>query len=99
MASSSWHGTRVVGVMGALTNNGVGIAGMTWGAWILPVRALGKGGGYDSDIIAGIQWAAGLSVMNPDGPPVPQNPYPADIINLSLGGGTACLYELGRRGL
>jgi serine protease len=90
-ASSSWHGTRVVGVMGALSNNGVGIAGMSWGAWILPVRALGKGGGYDSDIIAGIEWAAGLSVVNPDGPPVPQNPYPADIVNLSLGGGTdAC---------
>ena len=91
VASSSWHGTRVVGVMGALTNNDVGIAGMSWGAWILPVRALGKGGGYDSDIIAGIEWAAGLSVVNPDGPPVPQNPYPADIVNLSLGGGTdAC---------
>ena len=91
VASSSWHGTRVVGVMGALTNNGVGIAGMSWGAWILPVRALGKGGGYDSDIIAGIEWAAGLSVVNPGGPPVPPNPYPADIVNLSLGGGTdAC---------
>ena len=84
--SSSWHGTRVVGVYGAITNNGVGIAGMTWGAWILPVRALGKGGGYDSDIIAGIEWAAGLPVTNPDGPPVPTNPYPADIVNLSLGG-------------
>ncbi|HEY3850905.1 MAG TPA: S8 family serine peptidase [Steroidobacteraceae bacterium] len=91
VASSSWHGTRVVGVMGALSNNGVGIAGMSWGAWILPVRALGKGGGYDSDIIAGIEWAAGMSVVNADGPPVPPNPYPADIVNLSLGGGTdAC---------
>lgn len=87
-APSSWHGTRVVGVMGAISNNGVGIAGMSWGAWILPVRALGKGGGYDSDIIAGIEWAAGLPVVNLDGPPVPQNPFPADIVNLSLGGGT-----------
>jgi serine protease len=49
---SSWHGTRVVGVYGALTNNGVGVAGMSWGPWILPVRALGKGGGYDSDIMS-----------------------------------------------
>jgi serine protease len=87
-APSSWHGTRVVGILGALTNNDAGIAGMTWGPWILPVRALGKGGGYDSDIIAGIQWAAGLSVTNPDGSAVPDNPYPADIINLSIGGGT-----------
>jgi len=88
VSPSSWHGTRVVGILGALTNNDTGIAGMTWGSWILPVRALGKGGGYDSDIIAGIQWAAGLSVTNPDGSAVPENPYPADIINLSLGGDT-----------
>lgn len=88
--NSSWHGTRVVGVFGAITNNDVGIAGTTWGAWVLPVRALGKGGGYDSDIIAGIEWAAGLPVTNPDGPPVPGNPYPADIVNLSLGGSGSC---------
>jgi len=84
-AASSWHGTRVVGVYGAITNNATGIAGMSWGAWILPVRALGKGGGYDSDILAGVQWAAGLPVAG-----VPDNPYPADIINLSLGGSGAC---------
>ncbi len=89
---SSWHGTRVVGIFGAITNNDLGIAGMTWTPWILPVRALGKGGGYDSDIIAGIQWAAGLSVVNPQGgAAIPDNPYPADIVNLSLGGDTtAC---------
>jgi serine protease len=90
VANSTWHGTRVVGVYGAITNNEVGIAGMTWGSWVLPVRALGKGGGYDSDIIAGIEWAAGLPVTNPDGPPVPNNPYPADIVNLSLGGSGSC---------
>ena len=83
--NSSWHGTRVVGVLGALTNNGVGVAGMTWNPYILPVRALGKCGGYDSDIIAGVQWAAGMSVAG-----VPDNPYPADIINLSLGGSGSC---------
>jgi serine protease len=88
--NSSWHGTRVVGVYGAITNNGVGVAGMSWGAWVLPVRALGKGGGYDSDIIAGVEWAAGLPVANPEGPAVPINPFPADIINLSLGGSGSC---------
>ena len=35
VAGSTWHGTRVVGVYGAITNNDVGIAGMTWGAWVL----------------------------------------------------------------
>jgi serine protease len=85
---SSWHGTRVVGIFGAITDNDIGIAGMTWSSWILPVRSLGKCGGYDSDIIAGIEWAAGLTVTNADGSAVTANPYPADIINLSLGGGT-----------
>ena len=47
----------------------LGIAGMTWNPYILPVRALGKCGGYDSDIIAGIQWAAGMTVTG-----VPDNP-------------------------
>lgn len=86
---SSWHGTRVVGIFGAITNNNVGIAGMTWGSWILPVRVLGKCGGYDSDIIAGIEWAAGMSVSTAQ-TPVPDNPYPANIINLSLGGSSSC---------
>src|ERR1700730_6720264 len=85
-SNSSWHGTRVMGVLGALTDNNVGIAGMTWKPYLLPVRALGKCGGLDSDIIVGIQWAVGLPVSG-----VPNNPYPADIINLSLGGtGSSC---------
>jgi serine protease len=85
IADSTWHGTRVMGILGAVTNNDVGIAGMTWNSYLVPVRALGKCGGYDSDIIAGMQWAAGLSVSG-----VPDNPYPATIINLSLGGSGAC---------
>jgi serine protease len=90
VANSSWHGTRVVGILGAITNNSVGIAGMTWGSWILPVRALGKCSGYDSDIIAGIEWAAGISVSTA-ATPVPDNPFPANIINLSLGGTGSCI--------
>ncbi len=83
---SSWHGTRVAGILGALTDNAVGVAGLTWGSYILPVRALGKCGGYDSDIIAAVEWAAGMNVS----PSVPDNPFPADVINLSLGSGTSC---------
>lgn len=82
---SSWHGTRVSGIIGALANNSSGLAGLTWRPWLLPVRVLGKCGGYDSDIIAGMRWAGGLSVGG-----VPANPYPARIVNLSLGGTGAC---------
>jgi serine protease len=85
VSNSSWHGTRTAGILGAITNNATGIAGMTWQGWIEPVRVLGKCGGYDSDIIAGMAWAAGNSV---DG--VPANPYPARILNMSLGSVGAC---------
>ena len=36
------------------------MAGTAPGVRVLPVRVLGKCGGYDSDIIAGLRWAAGL---------------------------------------
>jgi serine protease len=85
VANSSWHGTRVAGILGAITNNSMGVAGITWKNWILPVRVLGKCGGYDSDVIAGMLWAAGVHV---DG--VPDNPYPAKIINMSLGSTGTC---------
>jgi serine protease len=85
VANSSWHGTRVAGILGAIANNATGIAGLTWSGWVLPVRVLGKCGGYDSDILAGMAWAAGFPV---DG--VPANPYPARILNMSLGATGSC---------
>lgn len=57
---SSWHGTQTSGLIGAQTNNGVGMASIGYQVKVLPVRALGTGGsGYDSDIIAGMLWAGG----------------------------------------
>ena len=85
LSGSSWHGTRVSGMIGALTNNGSGVAGLNWNSFILPVRVLGKCGGPDSDIMTGMRWAAGLAV-----PGAPLNPTPARIINMSLGGSGLC---------
>jgi serine protease len=85
LTDSSWHGTRVSGIVGARTDNGLGVAGETWRTWILPVRVLGKCGGFDSDILAAMRWAGGLSVGG-----TTANPYPAQIINLSLGSSSAC---------
>jgi serine protease len=84
-ASSSWHGTQIAGIIGAAANNGQGMAGTAFGVKILPVRVLGKCGGFDSDIQAGMRWAAGLAV-----PGLPLNPNPARIVNLSLGGSGQC---------
>jgi serine protease len=82
---SSWHGTHVAGTIGAVTNNNNGVAGVNWLTKILPVRVLGKCGGYSSDIIDGLRWAAGLSVTG-----VPANANPAKVLNLSLGGLGSC---------
>jgi len=82
---SSWHGTFVSGLIAANTNNGVGISGIDWNAKILPVRVLGKCGGTFDDIAAGIIWAAGVPVAG-----APANANPAKVINMSLGGFTAC---------
>jgi len=85
ISDSTWHGTQTAGLIGALTGNGIGIASVGRNVRILPVRVLGKCGGLDSDILAGMRWAAGIHVAG-----VPDNPTPAKVINLSLGGGTTC---------
>jgi serine protease len=84
-APSSWHGTRVAGIIGALTNNGIGIAGIAPETMLLPIRAIGVCTGRVSDIAAAITWAYGGSVTG-----VPANPNPANIINLSLGSAQPC---------
>jgi serine protease len=84
-SNSSWHGTHVAGTIAAVTNNGSGIAGVAPGARVLPLRVLGRCGGYTSDIADAIIWASGGTVAG-----VPANPTPARVINLSLGGSGAC---------
>ncbi|MBC7684506.1 MAG: S8 family serine peptidase [Bdellovibrionales bacterium] len=84
-SNSSWHGTHVAGTIAARTNNGVGVSGVAYNAKIVPVRVLGKCGGYTSDIADAIIWASGGAVSG-----VPANANPARVINMSLGGGGTC---------
>ena len=84
-SNSSWHGTHVAGTIAALMNNGIGGTGVAPNVRILPVRALGRCGGFISDIADGVRWAAGLPV-----PGVPVNPNPAHVLNMSVGGDSAC---------
>ncbi|WP_157265370.1 S8 family peptidase [Azohydromonas aeria] len=84
-ASSSWHGTKIAGLIAARTNNGTGVAAIHWAGQVLPVRIAGRCGARVLDIVNGIRWAAGLEV---DG--VPVNPNPARVINISYGGTAAC---------
>lgn len=84
-AQSSWHGTAVSGILGAKANNGEGITGIVPDANIIVSRALGKCGGYLSDIMDAARWSAGLPVKGFE-----NNPTPAKVINLSLGGQGKC---------
>ena len=83
--SSSWHGTHVAGTIAAVTNNGSGVAGIAFNAKVVPVRVLGKCGGYTSDIADGIVWASGGTISG-----IPANANPAKVINMSLGGSGSC---------
>lgn len=66
------HGTHVAGVIAAVTDNRLGVAGVAPGAKIMPIKVLGENGGGDlGSIIDGIQWATD---------------HGAQVINMSLGG-------------
>lgn len=79
------HGTHVGGTIAAATNNGQFGAGVNWNAKLTNVRALGKGGGADSDIVEAMLWAGGEMVAG-----VPVNANPAKVLNMSLGGDGPC---------
>ena len=69
---SYYHGTMMAGVAAAATNNGTGVAGLDWGAKIMPLRACDNTGSCSLDRVA----EAILYAKNNG----------ANIINLSLGG-------------
>lgn len=80
--NSSWHGTHVSGIVAAIGDNGAGVVGGAFDSRIVPVRVLGKCGGFASDVAEGVRWAAGVH-------PTIANPTPARVINLSLGAPSA----------
>jgi serine protease len=82
---TDFHGNHVTGTVGAATNNSLGVAGVSWGVRVVPIRALSGGSGTLADVADALRWAAGKSVSG-----VPTNANPASVINMSLGGPVAC---------
>ncbi|HZG72114.1 MAG TPA: S8 family serine peptidase, partial [Chondromyces sp.] len=65
------HGTHVAGIIASETNNGEGVAGITWYNPIIPVKVLdSEGAGGSFNVAKGIVWAVD---------------HGANVINLSLG--------------
>jgi subtilisin family serine protease len=61
------HGTHVAGTIGAVGNNGIGVAGVNWRVKIMPLKFLsGEGSGTLADAISAILYAANnkARVMN-----------------------------------
>ncbi len=81
---TDYHGTHVAGTIAAVTDNALGVAGVSWGAQVVPVRVIGSTGeGTTVDVVDGIIWGAG----NPaDEPLLPPNAHPARVVNISVGG-------------
>ena len=75
LASNRGHGTACTGIIAAVTNNNIGVAGVAPGSKIIPVNLSAASGDFTS--YAGI--AAGLDYAWQQG---------ADIISSSWGGGT-----------
>ncbi len=89
---SGYHGSHVAGTVAAATDNGGGVAGVSWGAKLVVGRVLGvNGSGSFDDILSAVHWAAGGEVEG-----APANPNPARVLNLSLGGdiGQVCPAEI-----
>jgi len=60
------HGTHIAGLIGAVGNNGVGIAGVNWQVALLPVKVLSQGSGTVTDVAEGMFAAVdgGARVIN-----------------------------------
>jgi serine protease len=74
------HGTEVASLIAA--NGASGVYGVNPSARVLPIRLFGACSMSRNDLLDAIAWAAGFSI---DG--VPDNPHPANIINMSIAGG------------
>jgi subtilisin family serine protease len=93
------HGTHVAGTAAAVGDNGVGVAGVAWGARVMPVRAFVGRTGLTSDAAAAIGYAAenGADVINNSwgGFADPPSPVLVDAVNTALGLGAVVVAAAG----
>lgn len=77
------HGTETAGLIGATTNNGIGIASHNWYTKVMPLQVLSDdGSGYTSSVVAAIYYAVdnGASVINLSLGSYDHDPYVDDAV-------------------
>ena len=58
-----FHGTHVAGTVGAVGDNGLGVAGVNWSVRLMPLKFLDSGGsGSTADAVAAIEYATMMHV-------------------------------------
>ena len=93
-----WHGTHVAGIIGAIGNNGIGIAGINWRVKIMPLKFLEYGVGQSADAIEAFAYAAqkGVKIIsNSWGRWGAPDPAMEDAIRSS---GALCIFAAGNSG-
>lgn len=83
------HGLMTAGVIGAKSDNGIGIAGLIPHEHVrlIPVLVVDDCGGNTHSVAQGILW----SINKLEDPDFPENQHPADVINMSLSGNSTCI--------
>lgn len=91
------HGTGVAGIAAAVTNNGIGIAGIAPGSMIMPIKAGSCGGGNYSSMISGLFYAAdnGARVINISAGAPSDSTYLSDAVNYARSKGAIVVAAVG----
>lgn len=98
------HGTMVAGVIGAVSNNGIGVTSVAWNTMIMPVRVTDDsttGSAYISSIANGVTWAAdhGANIANASYAPLYSSPTMQSAGNYMLSKGGLLVVAAGNSGV
>ncbi len=100
------HGTHVTGILGAVGNNGIGIAGVNWNVKIMALRNLGTNGGTTAAAIESIdyatrmrlQYGVNVVVSNNSWGGGPYNPFLEDAFRAGINAGIVPVMAAGNGG-
>ena len=96
------HGTHIAGIIGASTNNGIGMAGINWHVSLIPIKFItAAGGGSTEASIKGIDYAIarGAKIINASWGGSDTSPLLQEVINRCRSLGVLFIAAAGNRGM